>query len=304
MITSICEKYWHFVLVQGVLGGISNGFLMFPSMAATPQYFNKKRGAAMGLAIAGSSVGAIVFPVVLSRLLKDIGFGWAVRTCGFIMIPLLIFSSIVVKARLPPRESKFVLWSAFRMPLFDLSIAALFFLFLGMFVPLFYIPAYAISHGVSSQLAFYLVAVVNGASIPGRIIPGILGDKFGKLNTLLFAGTFTSLIIYCWTKATTEAEIIGFSIAFGFTSGAIISAGSVVFTICPKSPKDIGTFMGMGIAVASFAVLIGPPINGALLNRYGSFAELSFFSGSMCAAGALFTVLAKTQTREGISGLV
>ncbi|KLU93027.1 hypothetical protein MAPG_11968, partial [Magnaporthiopsis poae ATCC 64411] len=64
MLTSICTEYWHFVLAQGVLSGISNGLLMFPAMAAVPQYFDRKRGAAMGLAIAGSSLGAVVFPIV------------------------------------------------------------------------------------------------------------------------------------------------------------------------------------------------------------------------------------------------
>ena len=34
---------------------------MAPGMAATSQYFNKKRGAAMGIAVAGSSLGCVLF---------------------------------------------------------------------------------------------------------------------------------------------------------------------------------------------------------------------------------------------------
>jgi MFS family permease len=292
------------MVVQGVLSGVSNSLLMFPSMAATPQYFFKKRGAAMGMAIAGSSLGAIVFPIVLSQLLEKIGFEWAVRTCGFIMIPILTFSAIVIKARLPPRQSNFFVMTAFRNARYVTLIVAVFCQFLGMFTGLFFLPTYGIFRGMDATQAFYLVAIINAASLPGRIIPGILGDKFGSINSLVGAGLTTSIIILCWPTTFTSAGIYAFSVFFGFTSGAIISAGSVVFTHCAPNPREIGTWMGQGIAVASIAILIGPPINGALLNRFHGFDELSLFSGVMCLMGAVLALIAKVFTKEGILGKV
>ncbi|EFQ33832.1 tat pathway signal sequence, partial [Colletotrichum graminicola M1.001] len=76
---------------------------LFPAMAITPQYFLNRRGAATGLTVAGSSLGALVFPIVLSELLETVWFGWYVRICGFIMMPALIISSPTVRAR-PLRE--------------------------------------------------------------------------------------------------------------------------------------------------------------------------------------------------------
>ncbi|OLN96280.1 Riboflavin transporter MCH5-like protein 2 [Colletotrichum chlorophyti] len=304
MMTSLCREYWQFMLAQGVLSGISNGLMMFPAMAATPQYFFKRRGAAMGIAIAGSSVGAVVFPIILSELLDTVGFGWAVRTCGFIMMPVLLFASLAVRARLPPRKSRFFIWSAFREPLYVLLILGVCLMFVGMFVPLFYLPTFGIDNGMRPGLASYLVAIINGASVPGRIIPGILGDKFGRINTLFTAGLLTAISIFCWPKAVSEAAVIGFSVAYGLTSGAIISGGSVVFTLCPKTPKDIGTYMGMGIAVASVAVLVGPPVSGALLNRYHGYDQISIFGGVTCMAGTVLALLAKLFTSEGLIGFI
>ncbi|KAK2009679.1 riboflavin transporter MCH5 [Colletotrichum eremochloae] len=304
MMTSLCRKYWQFMLAQGVLSGISNGLIMFPAMAATPQYFLKRRGAAMGLAIAGSSLGAIVFPIVLSELLDIIGFGWSVRVCGFIMMPVLLFSTLTVRARLPPRKSRFFIWTAFQEPLYLCLVGGVCLMFVGMFVPLFYLSTFGIDHGMSPVLASYLVAVINGASIPGRIIPGILGDRVGRINTLFTAGLLTAISILCWPKAETPAAIIGFSAAYGLTSGAIISGGSVVFTLCPKSPKDIGTYMGMGIAFASLAVLVGPPVSGALLNRYHGYNQISIFCGVVCMAGTALTLCAKLFTNEGLFGVI
>lgn len=304
MMTSLCNEYWQFMLAQGVLSGISNGLIMFPAMAATPQYFKRRRGAAMGLAIAGSSLGAVVFPIVLSELLDTLGFGWAVRICGFIMMPFLLYSSVAVRARLPPRRSQFFIWKAFRQPLFLCLTGGVCLMFVGMFIPFFYLPTFGIDHGLTPSLASYLVAVINGASIPGRIIPGVLGDKFGRINILFTAGLLTAISILCWPKAVTEAGIIGFAAAYGLTSGAIISGGSVVFTLCPKTPKDIGTYMGMGIAFASIAVLVGPPVSGALLNRYHGYDQISIFGGVVCMVGAVLTLCAKLFTTEGLLGFV
>lgn len=77
MLTSVCKEYHQFVLAQGILGGLSNGMTIFPAMSAGPQYFNKRRAAAMGIGIAGSSLGGVVWPIVLSKMLNEteLGFG-------------------------------------------------------------------------------------------------------------------------------------------------------------------------------------------------------------------------------------
>ena len=94
---------------------------------------------------------------------------------------------------------------------------------------------------VSESLASYLVAILNGASIPGRAIPGILRDKFGRFNLLAAAGLLTGVLCFCWVKT---AGIIVLSVAFGFASGAIISGSSIVLTQCTKDPKEVGTYIG------------------------------------------------------------
>jgi hypothetical protein len=71
MMTSLCEKYWQFMLAQGVLLGVSMGLLQFPSMAAVMQYFDKNIAAALGIAVAGSSIGGVVIPIALSKIVEQ-----------------------------------------------------------------------------------------------------------------------------------------------------------------------------------------------------------------------------------------
>ncbi|RSL93770.1 hypothetical protein BHE90_011386 [Fusarium euwallaceae] len=304
MMTSICKEYWQFMLAQGVLTGLANGLLMFPALAAVPQWFNANRGAAMGLSIAGSSLGAVVFPIVLSKLLTttDLGFGWSVRITAFVMLPILAFSAICIRARLPPRRTQFFLWSSFKQPMYVLLIVALFFGMVGMYVPLFLLPTYAIKKGMSESLASYMVAIINAASIFGRVIPGVLGDKFGRINTLIGATLATGIIVFCWPEAESNASIIVIAAVFGFCSGAIISGGSVAVTLCTDDPKNIGTYMGVGMALASFSALIGPPVSGAMIDKYDRFEEVSYFAGAMTMFGALVAVAAKWASPKGLFG--
>ncbi|KAH8650996.1 major facilitator superfamily domain-containing protein [Xylariales sp. PMI_506] len=306
MMTSLCHEYWQLMLAQGVLTGFSSGLLIFPAMTSVSQYFSKKRAAAMGLVVAGSSIGAVVFPLALSKMLNSssLGFGWTVRISAFIMLPILGFSCAAISARLPPRTSTFFIWSAFRNTSFILLILAVFCIFIGMITPLFYLPTYAIEKGMDATLASYLVAVLNGASTFGRIIPGILADRVGRLNMLFAAALATGIIVLCWTTVTNTAGLVVYAVFFGFSSGAIVSGSSTAFTICPEDPRDIGTYMGMGMAIGSIATLIGPPSDGALLTRYGGFLQVSIFSGVMSLVGALFILATKATTAKGAFGRV
>ncbi|KAK3693041.1 putative monocarboxylate permease [Podospora appendiculata] len=302
MLTSLCTEYWHFMLAQGVFGGISLGMTMCPSMAATGQYFNKKRGAAMGLVIAGSSVGGVVWPIALSKMLASdtLGFGWSVRVVGFVILAVLAYATFGIKARLPPRRSGFLLLGAFRDPVYCLCIASTFFLFMGMFTPFFFLPSYAVGKGMDTVLAGYLLAILNGASFPGRVLPGVLADKFGRYNMLLAMSAASGVVTLCWTKCETNAGIVVFAVAFGFCSGAIVSGASVTLASCPKDPKNIGTYMGMGLFLSSFAALISPPINGALLPTDDGFFKVSILSGVLLLVGGALVAVAKTMAPKGL----
>jgi MFS family permease len=72
--TSISSKFWHFILAQGFCVGLGAGTLFVPAIAILPQYFIEKRGLAIGIVSAGSSVGAVLYPIIFERLQENIGF--------------------------------------------------------------------------------------------------------------------------------------------------------------------------------------------------------------------------------------
>lgn len=234
MMVSLCKQYWQFILAQGVLLGIGNTLLVCPAIALVGQSFKTKLALAVGVTIAGSSLGGVIWPIVVNALLQkpDIGFGWTLRIVGFIMIPILVFTCIF--ARPPITQRKEIQYSKEKptkppSSAWDWSIVArkqtlftacgFFFIYFGMFMPLFYTTEYTLSRGFSSNLSFYTVSILNGASLFGRIIPGMVADKYGRFNLCIAMTIFSGIIALCWTAVTSVAGIVMFSLAYGFTSG-------------------------------------------------------------------------------------
>lgn len=304
MMLSLCKNYWEIMLVQGVLMGVLMGFLQFPAFAAITHYFDKNRAAALGLTVSGSSIGGIVIPIALSKMLNGstLGFGWSVRVIGFMILPLCAFACVGIKARLPPRKSNFWLIDPLKDVRFIMLIIGMFFMFFGMFTPFFYLPTYATTQGMSSTMSGYLLSILNASSTFGRIIPGVLADRYGRLNMFGIGGILTGVVIFCMSSVTSNAGLIVYAIFFGFISGTIISGGSAALSLCPKDTRDVGTYMGMGMALAGLGALVGPPVNGALLNAYGGYFEVCMLSGALCTFGGFIGFATKHFMSEGLFG--
>jgi len=60
------------------------------------------------------SLGGVMYPSMLQKLIRTVGWGWAIRAVGFINLGLIAFASVTVKTRLPPRPAgKFVDFGVF-----------------------------------------------------------------------------------------------------------------------------------------------------------------------------------------------
>ncbi|KAH8728572.1 major facilitator superfamily domain-containing protein [Phaeosphaeriaceae sp. PMI808] len=305
-IVSLCTRYYQFMLAQGVLMGSAVGFLQFPAFAIVSQYFDKKRATALGVIVSGSSVGGVIFPIVLSKLINgsNVSFGWSIRIVAFIILPFMVLPCFVMKPRVPPRKTMIFVGAAWKNKKYVLLVTALSLMMMGMWTPIFFIPTYANSRGMSATLAAYLLAVINASSTFGRIIPGVLADKFGRLNLFAFGGIGTGIMAFCINEPKTNATIIIYCMFFGFVSGTIISSASAAISLCTSDPRNLGAYMGMGMGLSAFAVLIGPPINGVLLARYDGFSGVAIFSGVVCLSGGFLALFSKTLTPGGIFGKV
>jgi len=156
-----------------------------------------------------------------------------------------------------------------------------------MFLPFNYLPLYAQRNGMSAELANYLVAILNAASIFGRIIPGYLGDKVGRFNMMVLI-TYASgmLVLVLWIPGTGNTATIIFSALYGFTTGAFVSLIPALSAQI-SDIRHIGVRTGGMFGVVSIAALTGNPIGGVLIDKYdGGYLGLQIFAGSAIMAGS------------------
>jgi len=98
------------------------------------------------------------------------------------------------------------------------------------------------------------------SSIFGRILPGIIGDRFGRYNVMIATTGFSSIIVLAlWLPSKGNIPIIIFAVLYGFSSGAFVSMlPSVVAQI--SDVRQIGVRTGTVFFIVSIAALTGTPI--------------------------------------------
>ena len=304
---SLCKEYYQFFLAQGVFLGFSLPFLFIPAISVLPRHFSKNRSLALGIAVAGSSFGGVIWPIMLDQLLNkdNVSFGWTLRIVAFTMLPLLVVAIVTVR---PPSDGG----QSIKDPAegqaegqaegppstqghkTDLSIvksltfwalcAGLGLCFLGLWSPLVFVASYAVNLGFPTSLSFYTVSMANGASLFGRILAGLLADRYGNFNVFSSAALLSGVITLCWTAAKDVAGVVVWALAYGFTSGCIISLQAPCAAQLATAETH-GTVIGLAIGTVAIFGLVGLPI-GAQLVPHGYLA-ISLFAGLTVIAGSI-----------------
>ncbi|KAF7547067.1 hypothetical protein G7Z17_g7992 [Cylindrodendrum hubeiense] len=283
MMLSISSKYYQIMLSQSICSGIGSSLVFSPALAAAQTYFQKKRGIALGLVVAGSSIGGVIFPQMAQHLIPGVGFGWAVRICAFLIMGMLIFANLTIKSNwehTPQAFDPMTYVRPFGELDFCIMAASCFFLYWGLFVPFNYIATEAIHYGMKESLAISLVPILNGASFFGRTIPNLVADKVGRYNVMVVMLLASAVIVLgLWLPGRGDGALITFAVLFGISSGAGIGLGPVLMTnISP--PGEFGFRMGTIMSIAAIGTLTSPPIAGAIVaDDGGSYRYAAVFSG-------------------------
>jgi MFS family permease len=137
-----------------------------PSMNVLPSWFDKKRGTAYGIVSTGSSLGGVIFPIMVSRLINEVGYGWAMRVAAFLILALLTIAVLTVRAQVPPKKQNLDKQSLVR-PFTEIKMILVVLGFMlmtfGIFIPINYLVVQAMDAGMSYNLAQYLVPMLNAA---------------------------------------------------------------------------------------------------------------------------------------------
>ena len=300
MMASLSTEYYQILLSQGVCSPIGASMIFYPAMSVVLSWFFKRRAMALGIMASGSSLGGVIWPIMVQRLIPIIGYGWTIRVCAFVILAMMIFANLTVRSRLPPHPQPFAIMDFVR-PLQSIPFALLTFgafcIFFGLFQPFGYVQLSALAIGMDANLASYVIPILNALSIPGRILPGYLGDKVGRFNVQIAMCYLCGILVLAlWLPAQGNAPILVFAALYGFASGAFVSIIPAIVAQLVDIRK-IGVSTGAMFACISVAALIGNPIAGQLLSKDdGKFTYLQIMCGVFICFGTTMTVASKAAT--------
>lgn len=314
--TAESRTLWQFILSFSILTALGTSLAMSPLIGALSHWFLKKRAIACSVATVGGLLGGTIFPVMLQNLYGRVGYKWAIRILSFICLACMLVAILLVKERKPTAENPTA--EHHRHPTGLSSLSALFkdsldfsalkdIKFLSLTLAVFlaetisvttltYLASYALSYGLTQSQAFLLLTVVNVSGIPSRLILGVLADKYGRFNVMIFSSLLTTVVVFgLWMPAAGHTAILfAFAVLFGVSTSAVISLiGACTGQIC--SAEQFGKYYGfvyfqLGFLTILVMYLLSLVIGDGLKSSYRNFVA---FEGCLSAGSVVAWLFAK-----------
>ncbi|TWD93226.1 sugar phosphate permease [Neobacillus bataviensis] len=289
---SFSTKLIHFYLFAILMGAGMAGGAMIPASVLITNWFNKKRGLCLGIALSGSGFGGVILSPLVNWLITAYGWRSAYLVIGIliaaVLVPLAVFvirlnpadkglSPLSEETTLISTQKKELTGTTQGEALKSLSFWTLCLAILvgGLVVNamLINLAPYLASIGTTAKTAALLLSLGSGMVIVGKLVVGRLFDKLGLVTTLLIisAGSLVSFLFLM------KANIILPAILYTVFSGI----GSTAVTVTPAymtgalfGEKEFGAKYGVVAIFISLGAAITPIVSGAIYHISHSYGSL------------------------------
>jgi len=319
LLAPLTTQPWHLYLTIGVMVGAGSVCLGYSGQSLfLPNWFNRRRGLAMGLAFAGVGIGSITLLPWAQLMIEQTGWRTACTAIGILVLAVLAPINLLLRKRpqdlgLEPdgdaaplasaKPVSYVVdpdWAGIDWTLQRaVRTARFWWLALGYFGGLYIWYAvqvhqtkYLLDIGFSPSVGVWALGVVSLLGIPGQIMLGHLSDRLGRewiwtASCLGFAICFAALIALAHVPSLMLVYVMVLAQgALGYGLTAIL--GAVVFEIFQG--KHYGSIFGSVMLAGLAGGAAGPWVTGFLHDLSGSYA-FAFAIGigvSMLSAAAIW----------------
>lgn len=165
----------------------------------------------------------------------------------------------------------------------------------SILTPYFNASNLAVSNNQSDTIVAYSVAILQAGSFVGRIIAGLLADRFGVwtvYGSLPFLTSITMFAFWVGSPIGLAPTLLGLIIYGTLSGGWFTLAAAATAVISPTN--EIGMRIGMMWSSMAIPALLGPVISGELItvagNRFkwaGVFTGCTFFLAGLVTLAPL-----------------
>jgi MFS family permease len=159
--------------------------------------------------------------------------------------------------------------------------------------PIFHTVSYAVTCGIPLMAAVSIYSLEGLAGMGGRLVFGLLGDRFGAARVLVLALLAQAVVALGYVYARELSTFYTVAALFGFTYAGVMPLFAVIAR--ENFPlRMMGTVIGGTTMASSLGMALGPVVGGLIYDSFASYAWL-FIGAFSLGLGAFLAALAFTR---------
>jgi MFS family permease len=254
-------------LTYGLGVGIGAACAYIPTFAVVGGWFDRWRTRALSIAATG---GMLAIPPFCAAIIEHFGWRTATLALAAISAAVLVVSAVLVRPA-PARSSlptSGALGTTVRSRAFVQIYTSWVFGTIALFVPLVFLPAFAVARGADPLAACWLISIIGGASVLGRL--GIAYAGAGR-TLLLYKGSILAMAAsyVVWLVLPSYSWLVVFAAVLGIAYGVRIALVAPAL-IELFGASRLGSLLGTFFTATGIAGLAAPAAANFAVGYWGS----------------------------------
>jgi MFS family permease len=284
--------------------GVATAAIFAPMMACVTGWFDTHRSLAVSLVSAGMGVAPLTMSPLAARLISNYDWRTSLQIIAILVAVVMIPVAFLVRRPPAPEaenavtsialegepQSPMTLGQAVRSRQFAILLLTNFFCCATHSGPIFHTVSYAITCGIPMIAAVSIYSVEGLAGLGGRVVFGLLGDRFGAKHVLVSGLLLQAFGALAYFFVRELAAFYAVAVVFGFVYAGIMPLYDVL--IRENFPmRMLGTIMGATTMAGSLGMATGPLAGGFI---YDTFSSYSWLYVGACGLGLGAFLIAMT----------
>ncbi|SHN37407.1 MFS transporter [Rhizobacter sp. OV335] len=309
-LSSLATSLLAFQLLFGAVVGFSAAAIFAPMMACVTGWFDTRRSLAVSLVSAGMGMAPMTMSPLAAWLVQGHDWRTALQVIAALAAVLMMPVALLVRrppalAQAPaaqalsatapgaPQEPATSVGQAMRSAPFLILVLTSFLSCATHSGPIFHTVSYAVTCGIPLMAAVSIYSLEGLAGLGGRLVFGLLGDRFGAARVLVLALLAQAVVVLGYVAARELGSFYAVAALFGFTYAGVMP----LFAVLARENfplRMMGTVIGGITMASSLGMALGPVLGGLIYDAWSSYAWL-FIGAFALGIGAFLSALAFTR---------
>ncbi|WP_280151707.1 MFS transporter [Piscinibacter sp. XHJ-5] len=304
-LASLATSLVAFQLLFGVVVGFSAAAIFAPMMACVTGWFDTRRSLAVSLVSAGMGMAPMTMSPLAAWLVQTHDWRTSLQIIAALVAAIMVPAALLV--RRPPalaqpaavaapgsaHEPAMSVGQALRSAPFLILVVTSFLSCATHSGPIFHTVSYAVTCGIPLMAAVSIYSLEGLAGMGGRLVFGLLGDRFGAARVLVLALLAQAMVVLGYVYARELGSFYTVAALFGFTYAGVMPLFAVIAR--ENFPlRMMGTVIGGTTMASSLGMALGPVLGGMIYDTFSSYAWL-FIGAFSLGIGAFLAALAFTR---------